>query len=208
MSDEPIVVDPPVTPKASPRQYSDEERNIALATVDLCAGNVHRASIAAGIPATTLYDWVHERTKRKQDFSEGRREKRGDLSAKMESVVHSLVESMPAKIGKATLSQTAVATGILTDKIRILRGQGLEPDPAMELCRLLGINRSQLPDRLELLPGDVIPPGFASIIDIVPEAESSSELSKMDVNPSQGVDGDATDDRALLAKLDDDGTEN
>jgi hypothetical protein len=39
----------------------------------------------------------------------------------MESVIHSLVESMPSKISKATLSQTAVANGILTDRVRILR---------------------------------------------------------------------------------------
>ena len=55
---------------------------------------------------------------------------------------------MPAKIEKATLSQTAVTTGIVFDKLRIARGQGLEPDPAMELCRSLGINRSTAPATL------------------------------------------------------------
>lgn len=64
---------------------------------------------------------------------------------------------MPSKIEKGTLSQTAVAIGILTDKIRLLRAQGLDPDPDTELCRLLGKHPSQLPERLELKPGDKIP---------------------------------------------------
>src|SRR5260370_36883841 len=147
MSDQPERTDVPVTPRASPRQYSDEERYIALATVDLCAGNVHRAAIAAGIPATTLYDWVHERTKRQQDFTEGRREKRGDLAAKMASIVHSLVESMPAKIGRATLSQVAVSTGILVDKVRLLRGQASAEEPATHLSPPLTTTPTQSPIR-------------------------------------------------------------
>jgi hypothetical protein len=53
---------------------------------------------------------------------------------------------MPSKVAKAILSQSAVALGIAVDKVRLLHGQGLEPDPATELCKLLGINRSQLPD--------------------------------------------------------------
>jgi len=39
----------------------------------------------------------------------------------------------------------------------MLLGQGIEPDPAAELCRLLNINRQQLPERFELEPGEVIP---------------------------------------------------
>jgi len=88
----------------------------------------------------------------------------------------------------------------------MLRGEGLEPDPAMELCRLLNINRSQLPERLELQPGEEIPPGFGPIINIV--QESNSETSEIAGNPSQGADEDTTNNHALLATLDDEGTEN
>ena len=104
------------------------------------------------------------------------REKRGDLTQKMESVLHTLVESMAVKVPSATLSQTAVAAGILTDKIRILRGQGLEPDPALELCRLLGINRSQLPPTLELEPGEQIDQDVMDILELKRNPDGSFQL--------------------------------
>lgn len=201
-----------------PRHYSDEDHAIALATVDLCNQNIRRASIACGVPRKTLEGWVKARIERAELWAEGRHEKRGELATKMESIIHSLVESMPSKIKAATLSQLAVTAGILTDKVRILRGQGLEPDPAMELCRLLNINRSQLPDRLELNPGDTIPEGFGPIIDTiatnpdsyeVPNPASDQESQPQDpVNPNekakdslQGASAPATDSDATDAAL-------
>src|SRR5688500_10613116 len=148
-------------PKRAIRQYSDEDRYVALAAVDLNGGNVYRTAKALDMRAKTLDDWEKGRQKRMEErsgeFAKNRKEKRGDLAAKLEDVAHTIVESMPSKVAKATLSQSAVALGIAIDKVRILRGSGLEPDPAAELCRLLNINRQQLPERLELEPGEVIP---------------------------------------------------
>jgi hypothetical protein len=128
--------------------------------VDLNGGNVCRTAIALGIPARTLADWVKGDSRRQTEhaayFADGRKEKRGDLVAKMESVIHSAVESLTGKLDKASFSQTSVGIGILVDKARILRQQ--DPvDPRRELCQLLGINENQLPERLELNPGDEIP---------------------------------------------------
>ena len=43
---------------------------------------------------------------------------------------------------------------------RVLLTLSLEPDPGEELCRLLNIDRRQLPDRLELDPGDPLVAAF------------------------------------------------
>jgi len=163
MSDEPVPEVQPDSRKSKRQvtQYSDEDKEIALATVDLCAGNVFRAALACNIPRKTLEGWVKSRDEELDLNLAARLDKRrGDLATKMEYILHSALDSMLAKLPKATFSQTAVGIGILTDKIRLLRGQGLEPDPATELCKLLGINRTELPERLELGPGEELPSGF------------------------------------------------
>lgn len=103
-------------------------------------------------------------------------------------------------IQKATLSQRGVFVGIGVDKLKMLLGQGIDPDPAAELCRLLNINRSQLPERLELAPGEEIPEGFTHLLEAKPNAEGQYEVE----NPSQSGDARATeDDTKPLAALDD-----
>lgn len=163
MSDDSALEVQPVSgkPKRQVTHYSDEDKEVALATVDLCMGNVFRAALACNIPRKTLEGWVKSRDEELDLNLAARLDKRrGDLASKMEYILHSALDSMLAKLPKATFSQTAVGIGILTDKIRLLRGQGLEPDPATELCKLLGINRTELPERLELGPGDELPSGF------------------------------------------------
>ena len=190
--------------RPSRRVYTDEDRYIALAAVDLNGGNVYRTAIALDIPGRTLADWVEARSRRiaenQEYFADGRKEKRGDLSAKLEDKLHSVVESItPEVIAKASLAQRGVFIGIGVDKVKLMRGQGLEPDPATELCKLLGINRSQLPDRLELQPGEEPPLGSGHIIDIKPEAV----LAKDSEDHSQGADADTTEgDSQLLESLD------
>lgn len=178
--------------KPSRRVYTDEERHIALAAVDLNGGNVYRTAIALGIPARTLADWVKGDSRRQTEnaayFANGRKEKRGDLAAKIESVIHSAVESLPGKLEKATFSQTSVGIGILYDKLRMIHNADIDPDPGRELCRLLGINEKQLPDRLELKPGDEIPANFLQPVfdtelvnnpaQIEPASEPQSEPAK------------------------------
>lgn len=172
--------------KRARRTYTEEEKIAALLDLDTNSGNVHRTALALEIPYATLAGWDADRRsgKLQNAIIVERKEKRGDLTLKMESVLHSLVESMAGKIAKATLSQTAVAAGILTDKIRILRGQGLDPDPAAELCRLLNINRAQLPPTLELAPGEQIPPEFSGqVIETQSSPENPNSFEPEDLNP-------------------------
>lgn len=165
--------------------YSDEDKFVALAAVDLNGGNVYRTAVAIGIPASTLKGWVESRRLRQEQFAELRKEKRGDLAAKVEALAHSALEAAadPAKVAKATFLQLTTGSAILLDKLRILRGQGLDPDPAAELCRLLNINRSQLPDRLELQPGEEIPPEFAGpIIETQPHPSIPNSFEPESIN--------------------------
>ena len=101
--------------------------------------------------------------------------KKGSLADKFENLAHLLVDAMPGKIAKATLSQCAITSGIATDKAIRLRGEGLYPDAAAELCSLLNINRSQLPPTLELQPGEEIPRELLKIIETTPNAQGEFE---------------------------------
>lgn len=68
-----------------------------------------------------------------------------------------------------------------------------------ELCRLLNINRAQLPERLELEPGEEVPEEFA-ILEARPNAAGQYEVE----NPSPSGDAPATEDNTkLLPELDD-----
>lgn len=149
--------------RAGQRVYSDEDRYIALAAVDLNGGNVFRTAQALGVPAQTLRDWDQARKANPDEFTPPVREKRGDLAAKAEAKAHEIVESItPTDIAKATLSQRAVAFGIFVDKTRTLRTVGLDPDPDAELCRLLDLNRGQLPEHVDFAE-------LGPVIDLAPE---------------------------------------
>jgi len=187
--------------KAVKTSYSDEARYIALAAVDLNGGNVYRTAVAIGIPASTLREWNDARHARAAEFAEGRKEKRGNLRDKIESTVHSIVEGItPEKIAKATLSQSFVAIGIGWDKIHSCQDEEIE-DPTAVLCRLLNLKPSQLPERLELEPGDEIPVQFFRllqgehpIIDTHLVQLNDQEGTEKPGKDSQPVDASATED--------------
>jgi transposase-like protein len=183
----------------SKRQYSDEDKATALTALDANGGNVKRTANQLGIPHKTLDDWAKGRNQNRA-VADLRTRKRGSLADKFESLAHLIVDAMPSKIEKATLSQCAVSSGIATDKAIRLRGEGLYPDPAAELCHLLNINRSQLPERLELDPGDQIPEGLGLIF----EAKAGGDGVFVVENPSQGgVASPTEEDKKLLSALDD-----
>lgn len=135
------------------KDWSIEDKIIALAALDLNGGNVYRTAKALEIPYSNLNRWAAERKAGKLGLTNlEAKEKRGNLRAKMESVLHSAVEAMPSKLGKATFSQVAVGVGILTDKIRMLRSTEDE-NPTLELCRILGCTPDELPPTLQLAAG-------------------------------------------------------
>jgi transposase-like protein len=182
------VVPNPEAKRKRKRQYSDADKAVALVAIDGNGGNVKRTAIQLGIPHKTLDDWAKGRNQNPA-VAELHTRKKGSLADKFENLAHLLVDAMPEKIAKATLSQCAITSGIATDKAIRLRGEGLYPDPAAELCHLLKINRSQLPERLELKAGEEIPEGYSQFFETKANAEGQYEIE----NPSQSADGDATE---------------
>jgi transposase-like protein len=164
------------------RDYSPEDKYTALAALDINGGNVYRTAIAYDIPYSTLRAWAQEREARGAGPSKLEKERRGSLAAKIEDKLHLTVESItPEVVQRATLSQRGVFIGILTDKLRTLRGEELEPDPAVVLCQILGITREQLPDSLQLEPGEEMPQVFLDLIEVVPEKRPEED---QDPSPS------------------------
>ncbi len=157
--------------------------------------------IAYNVPVSTLRAWVQARAARGERPSNLERERRGSLAAKLESKIHDVVESItPEVIQKATLSQRGVFVGIGVDKLKVLLGHGIDPDPTAELCRLLNVNRAQLPERLELAPGEEVPEEFAYLLEAKPNAKGEYEVE----NPSQSADADITETHAQ-SHIDDSG---
>lgn len=175
------------------RDYSESDRYSALAAFDLYGGNYHRTSIAYSVPVSTLRAWVKARAARGEGPSNLERERRGSLAAKLESKVHDVVESItPEIIKKASLSQRGVFIGILTDKLRTMRGDELELNPAVELARLLGCSVEELPPTLQPEPGGEIPE--RPILETRPDSDGAYAVE----NPSPDEDVNATEENRKL----------
>jgi transposase-like protein len=186
------------------KDYSAEDKYTALAALDINGGNIYRTAIAYDLPYSTLYGWAKEREARGGGPSKLEKEKRGNLASKLEDKIHSVVESItPAVIRKATLSQRGVFIGIGVDKLKMLLGQGIDPDPAAELCRLLNLNRAQLPPALQLEPGEEIPEAFGQIINTVPSASKPNSFE-----PEKPESDDNAKDKALMDSDDNEGRVN
>lgn len=178
----------------SKRQYSDEDKATALTALDANGGNVKRTATQLEIPHKTLDDWAKGRNQNPA-VADLRTRKRGSLADKFENLAHLIVDAMPSKIERATLSQCAVSSGIATDKAIRLRGEGLYPDPATELCHLLKINRNQLPPTLQLEPGEEIPEGLGPIINTIPSPDNPNSF---EVEPVKPQSDDNPEDKALM----------
>src|SRR5262245_15155376 len=110
------------TPGQTYRRYTDEERAAALAVLDMEGGNQVAAARRAGVSRSTLQTWIDGRVS--SAVPELRQAKREDLTARLESILHHLLDGLsdPAALAAASLRDRAVAVGIVVDKLAILRG--------------------------------------------------------------------------------------
>jgi hypothetical protein len=106
---------------AARRRYSDEERANALAALAANGGNVDRTARQLGIPAKTLENWA--KGDRHPESAEMGERKSGSMADALEGVAWKLLDALPGKVEKASLSHTATAMGIAIDKCRLLRGE-------------------------------------------------------------------------------------
>ena len=103
------------------RRYGDDERASALTALAANGGNIKRTANQLGIPEKTLGNWAkgisHPESAKDGD------QKKESMADALEAVAWKLIEVMPEKISKATLSQVATSLGIALDKMRLLREQ-------------------------------------------------------------------------------------
>lgn len=106
----------------SKRQYSDEEKALALVALDFNSGNLHRTARELTIPRKTLAAWAtgcnqHADVAKKHQF-EG-----GQLADKLEEIIRDALDHItPEKMQQASLLQLARAVGLFVDKMLLLRG--------------------------------------------------------------------------------------
>ena len=100
------------------REYTDHEKANALAL--LAISRVEDVHEATGIPIGTLKDW---KRKPPRGALELQPEKVADLREELKAAAHALVGAIPGKIAEAPLNQTAIALGIVFDKLQLLEGK-------------------------------------------------------------------------------------
>lgn len=102
------------------RNYSDEEKQNALAALDANGGDISLTARQLDIPRKTLGEWAKGHNIH-PDVAEVCQERKVALSDQLEAVAFQLAEAIPGKIGKASLQQVAVALGITVEKMLLLR---------------------------------------------------------------------------------------
>jgi transposase-like protein len=119
------------------RQYSDEEKAVALATLDANGGDVRKTARDTGIPFSTLQGWAHQRGVN-ESVTELAVTKKKNLADELERIALALVDAIPDKIDGASLQQVATAAGIAVDKMQLLRGEptGITKDVSDARTRL------------------------------------------------------------------------
>jgi hypothetical protein len=92
-----------------------------MAALAANGGNISGTARQLGIPEKTLSNWANG--KRHPESAQMGEQKKGELSDALEDLAWKLIDALPKKIGKATLSQVATTVGICVDKMLLLREQ-------------------------------------------------------------------------------------
>lgn len=111
----------------SKRQYSDNDKAVALATLDANQGDVSKTAKVLKIPASTLADWSQNRGVC-PEVTEIREVKKQELAEKLEAVAHALTDNILLRAESdfsilTPLKDFAVSLGIAIDKMQVLKGQ-------------------------------------------------------------------------------------
>lgn len=111
----------------SKRQYSDNDKAIALATLDANEGNIRQTAKVLKLPESTLTDWSNNRGVC-AEVTEIREEKRAELAEKLETVAHALTDNILLRAQSdfsllTPLKDFAVSLGIAIDKMQVLKGE-------------------------------------------------------------------------------------
>jgi transposase-like protein len=104
------------------RQYSDEEKALALVALNFNGGNLHRTARELTIPRKTLAAWAAGRNQH-PDVAKKRQLRGDDLADRLEEIIRDALDRItPEKMQQASLLQLARAVGLFVDKMLTLRG--------------------------------------------------------------------------------------
>jgi len=103
------------------RNYSDGEKAKALITLDLCGGNLSKASRETGVPITTLKDWNDGKIT--NDITEARNETKQSLASLCEQAAYEFIAQARATVDSSKGTQAATGAAIFIDKMRLLNGE-------------------------------------------------------------------------------------
>lgn len=109
------------------RQYSDNDKAVALATLDASDGNIRQAARVLKLPESTLTDWSNGRGTC-PEVAEIREDKKVELAGKLEEVAHALTDNILLRAKSdfsmlTPLKDFAVSLGIAIDKMQVLKGE-------------------------------------------------------------------------------------
>ena len=111
----------------SKRQYSDNDKAVALATLDANEGNIRQTAKMLKLPESTLTDWSNNRGVC-PEVAEIRDDKKTELADKLEEVAHALTDNILLRAQSdfsvlTPLKDFAVSLGIAIDKMQVLKGK-------------------------------------------------------------------------------------
>lgn len=144
------------------RSYTDEEKALALETVNACGGNIAEAARRLGLSREVVREWTKGHGVPLHVFADFAAKKPGIVAAKLQALADRLIDALADedKIENARLSELATTFGIVFDKIRLNDGsatqiienrQVVTPDQAVTaLKRLLELGATQQ-EALEML---------------------------------------------------------
>lgn len=110
----------------SKRQYSDNDKAVALATLDANEGNIRQSAKMLKLPESTLTDWANNRGVC-PEVAEIREDKKAELAEKLEEVAHALTDNILLRAQSdfsllTPMKDFAVSLGIAIDKMQLLKG--------------------------------------------------------------------------------------
>lgn len=105
---------------ATYRQYTEDDKAVALAYFAACGGNQLKTSRDCGIPLSTLQDWI-KGDGVNCDIVEKAVYKGTSLADKFEELANLLMDDAIEKRENASFAQTMIGVAIATDKMQLLR---------------------------------------------------------------------------------------
>jgi hypothetical protein len=116
-----------VSKKPTKRQYSDNDKALALATLDANGGDVRKTAKTLKMPESTLSDWSKNRGVNKE-VTEIREVKKKELSERLEDVAYKLTDNLMIRADSelsilVPMKDIATSLGIVVDKMQLLKGE-------------------------------------------------------------------------------------